>query len=58
MISSSITKVNKNRVAINFQDDNIQSIIFLTTREFMELMVKMFDYRDNNKEEIKEVLNL
>ena len=58
MITSNITKVNKNRIVINFTDDNLQSTIFLTAKEFMELMGKMFDYRDSNKEELKEVLNL
>lgn len=55
--TSSITKMNKDRIALNIITDNMQSIVFLNRIEFLELMAHMFDYRDGNKEEMKEVID-
>ena len=56
--TSSITKMNKDRIALNIVTDNMQSIVFLNRIEFMELMVHMFEYRDANKDEMKEAIDL
>ena len=52
--TSSITKMNKDRIALSIVTDNMQSLVFLNRIEFMELMAHMFEYRDANKEEMKE----
>lgn len=54
---SSITKVNKDRIALNIVTDNMQSLVFLNRIEFMELMAHMFEYRDANKDEMKEAID-
>ena len=41
---------------MNIVTDNMQSIVFLTRIEFLELMAHMFDYRDANKEELQETI--
>lgn len=55
--TSSITKKNKDRIALSIVTDNMQSLVFLNRIEFMELMAHMFEYRDANKEEIKEAID-
>ena len=54
--TSSFTKLNRDRIASNIVTDNMQSIVFLTRIEFLELMAHMFDYRDANKEELQETI--
>ena len=54
--TSSITKMSKDRIALSIVTDNMQSLVFLNRIEFMELMAHMFDYRDANKEEMKEAI--
>ena len=54
--TSSFTKLNRDRIALNIVTDNMQSIVFLTRIEFLELMAHMFDYRDANKEELQETI--
>lgn len=54
--TSSITKMSKDRIALNIVTDNMQSLVFLNRIEFMELMAHMFDYRDANKDEMKEAI--
>lgn len=54
--TSSFTKMQKDRIAMSIVTDNMQSLVFLTRIEFMELMAHMFDYRDANKEEMKEAI--
>ena len=49
--------MNKDRIALNIITDNMQSIVFLNRIEFLELMAHMFDYRDDNKEEMKEAID-
>lgn len=51
----SFNKLNKDRIALNIVTDNMQSLVFLTRMEFLTLMAKMFDYRDANVDELKEV---
>lgn len=55
--TSSITKVNKDRIALNIVTDNMQLLVFLNRIEFMELMAHMFEYRDANKDEMKEAID-
>ena len=55
--TSSITKMHKDRIALNIVTDNMQSLVFLNRIEFMELMAHMFEYRDANKEEMKEAID-
>jgi len=55
--TSSITKMNKDRIALNIVTDNMQSLVFLTRIEFIELMAHMFEYRDANKDEMKEAID-
>jgi len=47
--------LNKDRIALNIVTDNMQSLVFLTRMEFLTLMAKMFDYRDANVDELREV---
>ena len=54
--TSSITKMNKDRIALSIVTDNMQSLVFLNRIEFMELMAHMFEYRDTNNEEMKEAI--
>ena len=54
--TSSITKMSKDRIALSIVTDNMQSLTFLNRIEFMELMAHMFDYRDANKDEMKEAI--
>ena len=54
--TSSITRMNKDRIALSIVTDNMQSLVFLNRIEFMELMAHMFDYRDANKDEMKEAI--
>ena len=54
--TSSITKMNKDRIALSIVTDNMQSLVFLN-RIFMELMAHMFEYRDANKDEMKEAID-
>ena len=51
----SFNKLNKDRIALNIVTDNMQSLVFLTRMEFLTLMAKMFDYRDANVDELREV---
>lgn len=51
----SFDKLNKDRIALNIVTDNMQSLVFLTRMEFLTLMAKMFDYRDANVDELREV---
>lgn len=51
----SFNKLNKDRITLNIVTDNMQSLVFLTRMEFLKLMAKMFDYRDANVNELKEV---
>lgn len=51
----SFDKLNKDRIALNIVTDNMQSLVFLTRMEFLKLMAKMFDYRDANVDELREV---
>lgn len=55
--TSSITRMSKDRIAMNVVTDNMQSLVFFTRIEFMELMAHMFDYRDEHKEEMKEAID-
>ena len=56
--TSSITKMNKDRIALSIVTDNMQSLVFLNRIEFMELMMAhMFEYRDANKDEMKEAID-
>ncbi len=55
--TSSLTRMNKDRIALNIVTDNMQSLVFLTRIEFLELMAHMFDYRDDNKDEMKEAID-
>ena len=55
--TSSITRMSKDRIAISIVTDNMQSLVFFTRIEFMELMAHMFDYRDEHKEEMKEAID-
>lgn len=55
--TSSITKMNKDRIALSIVTDNMQSLVFLNRIEFMELMAHMFEYRDANKDEMKEAID-
>ena len=54
--TSSITKMNKDRIALNIVTDNMQSLVFLNRIEFLELMAHMFEYRDANIDEMKEAI--
>jgi hypothetical protein len=54
--TSSLTRMSKDRIAMSIVTDNMQSLVFLNRIEFMELMAHMFDYRDANKEEMKEAI--
>lgn len=54
--TSSLTKMSKDRIALSIVTDNMQSLVFLNRIEFMELMAHMFDYRDANKDEMKEAI--
>ena len=56
--TSSITKMNKDRIALSIVTDNMQSLVFLNRIEFLELMAHMFEYRDANMNEMKEVVDL
>lgn len=56
-VTSSITKMNKDRIALSIVTDNMQSLVFLNRIEFMELMAHMFEYRDANKDEMKEAID-
>ena len=56
MVTFNIVKQNENRIGIFFTGDDMQSTIFLTAKEFMLLMSKMFYYRDEHKEEIQKQL--
>lgn len=49
--------MNKDRIALNIVTDNMQSLVFLTRIEFIELMAHMFEYRDANKDEMKEAID-
>jgi len=55
--TSSITKMNKDRIVLSIVTDNMQSLVFLNRIEFLELMAHMFDYRDANKDEMKEAID-
>jgi len=55
--TSSITKMHKDRIALSIVTDNMQSLVFLNRIEFLELMAHMFEYRDANKEEMKEAID-
>ena len=55
--TSSFTRMSKDRIAMNVVTDNMQSLVFFTRIEFMELMAHMFDYRDEHKEEMKEAID-
>ena len=55
--TSSITKMHKDRIALSIVTDNMQSLVYLNRIEFMELMAHMFDYRDANKDEMKEAID-
>lgn len=55
--TSSLTRMNKDRIALSIVTDNMQSLVFLNRIEFMELMAHMFDYRDANKDEMKEAID-
>ena len=55
--TSSFTKMNKDRIALNIVTDNMQSLVFLNRIEFLELMAHMFEYRDANKDEMKEAID-
>jgi hypothetical protein len=48
--------MSKDRIALSIVTDNMQSLVFLNRIEFMELMAHMFDYRDANKDEMKEAI--
>lgn len=54
--ASSFTKMSKDRIALSIVTDNMQSLVFLTRIEFMELMAHMFDYRDEHKDEMQEAV--
>jgi len=54
--TSSFTRMSKDRIALSIVTDNMQSLVFLNRIEFMELMAHMFDYRDANKDEMKEAI--
>jgi hypothetical protein len=54
--TSSFTKMSKDRIALSIVTDNMQSLVFLTRIEFMELMAHMFDYRDEHKDEMQEAV--
>ena len=56
--TSSITKMNKDRIALSIVTDNMQSLVFLNRIEFLELMAHMFEYRDANMDEMKEAVDL
>ena len=51
--TSSLTRMNKDRIALNIVTDNMQSLVFLTRI----VMAHMFDYRDANKDEMKEAID-
>lgn len=55
--TSSFTKMHKDRIALSIVTDNMQSLVFLNRIEFMELMAHMFEYRDANKDEMKEAID-
>ena len=48
--------MNKDRIALHIVTDNMQSFVFLNRIEFLELMAHMFEYRDANKDEMKEAI--
>jgi len=50
--------MNKDRIALSIVTDNMQSLVFLNRIEFLELMAHMFEYRDANMNEMKEVVDL
>ena len=50
--------MNKDRIALSIVTDNMQSLVFLNRIEFIELMAHMFEYRDANKDELKEAVDL
>lgn len=54
--TSSFTRMSKDRIAMSVVTDNMQSLVFLSRIEFMELMAHMFDYRDEHKDEMKEAI--
>ena len=54
--TSSFTRMSKDRIALSIVTDNMQSLVFLSRIEFMELMAHMFDYRDEHKDEMKEAI--
>jgi len=54
----SFNKLSKDRIALNIVTDNMQSLAFLTRAEFLMLFAKMFDYRDANMDDLKEVAGL
>ncbi|MBR1377995.1 MAG: hypothetical protein IJ557_02570 [Bacteroidaceae bacterium] len=56
--TSSITQLNKDRIALNIVTDNMQSLVFLNRIEFLELMAHMFEYRDKHKVELQEAINM
>ena len=49
--TSSITKMNKDRIALNIVTDNMQSLVFLTRIEFIELMAHIIGQLPNKVEE-------
>jgi len=49
--------MHKDRIALSIVTDNMQSLVFLNRIEFLELMAHMFEYRDANKEEMKEAID-
>ena len=55
--TSSITQMSRDRIAVGIVTDNMQSLVFLNRIEFMELMAHMFEYRDANKDEMKEAID-
>lgn len=54
--TTSVTPAAGQRVGISFSTDVAQTTVFLTQLEFMELMGKMFDYRDAHKDELQEIV--
>lgn len=56
MVTTSVIEASNQRVAVSFSTDNTQIVAFLSQVEFLELLHKMFDYRDAHKDELLEVI--
>jgi len=56
MTNFSINKSSNNRIGISFSQDDAQTTIFVSNKEFILLMGKMFDYRDAHIDELKKAI--